>query len=80
MFLIGGIVAGAIIGAMVDEHFIIGGPIGGAIGWIVGNSMESSLSSKEVSRTLLILHYNNTHFYLKERKRVGHFQNQVLKN
>jgi hypothetical protein len=47
MFLIGGIVAGAIIGAMVDEHFIIGGLIGGAIGWIVGNSMESSLSSKE---------------------------------
>jgi hypothetical protein len=47
MFLIGGILVGAIIGLMVDEHFIMGGLIGGAIGWIVGNSMESSLSSKE---------------------------------
>jgi hypothetical protein len=47
MFLIGGIVIGAFIGAMVDEHFIIGGLIGGVIGWIVGNSMESGLSNKE---------------------------------
>jgi hypothetical protein len=47
MFLIGGIVVGAIIGAIADEHFIIGGLIGGAIGWVVGNSMESGLSSKE---------------------------------
>lgn len=47
MFLIGGTVLGATIGAMIDEHFIIGGLIGGAIGWFVGNSMESGISSKE---------------------------------
>lgn len=47
MFLIGGIVLGVIVGAMIDEHFIIGGLIGGAIGWFVGNSMENGISSKE---------------------------------
>jgi hypothetical protein len=47
IFLIGGIVLGALIGAMIDEHFIIGGLIGGAIGWFVGNSKESGISSKE---------------------------------
>jgi hypothetical protein len=47
ILLIGGIIVGAIIGAMADEHFIIGGLIGCAIGWIAGSSMESSLSSKE---------------------------------
>ncbi len=47
IFLIGGIVLGALIGAIIDEHFIIGGLIGGAIGWFVGNSKESGISSKE---------------------------------
>jgi hypothetical protein len=48
MFLIGGIVLGALFGgAMIEKHFIIGGLIGGAIGWFVGNSMESAISSKE---------------------------------
>lgn len=47
LFLIGGIVLGSIIGAMVEDHFIIGGLIGGTIGWLIGNSMESNQSSKE---------------------------------
>lgn len=47
MFLIGGIVMGGLIGAMIDEHYIIGGLIGGVVGWFVGNSMESGQSSKE---------------------------------
>ncbi len=47
MFLVGGVALGGIIGAMIHEHFIIGGIIGGAIGWLIGNSMENFLSSKE---------------------------------
>jgi len=46
-YLLVGLVVGTIIGAMVDEHFIIGGLIGCAIGWLVGKSMERNLSSKE---------------------------------
>jgi hypothetical protein len=60
MFLIHGIVAGAIIGAMIDEHFIIGGFIGCAIGSIAGTLMERSLfrkeSIKEVSDSTLKQH------------------------
>jgi hypothetical protein len=44
---IAGILVGVIIGAMVDEHVIIGGIIGNGIGWIVVRSMASGISSKE---------------------------------
>lgn len=47
MFQIGGVVLGTIIGALADEHFIIGGLIGGVIGCIVGALMKSGLSRKE---------------------------------
>lgn len=46
LFLIGGIIIGAAIGAMIEEHFIIGGLIGAFVGWIVGNSKESDEINK----------------------------------
>ncbi|WP_035671304.1 hypothetical protein [Flavobacterium sp. 83] len=47
LFLFGGIVLGAIIGAMIDEHFFIGGIIGFIFGFVAGNLMESATSNKE---------------------------------
>jgi hypothetical protein len=47
LLFIGGVIFGAIIGALADGHFIIGGIIGCVVGWMVGNLFESSASTKE---------------------------------
>jgi hypothetical protein len=45
-YFIIGIIAGVIIGAIADEHFILGGVIGAGIGWIIGEIYKS----KEISK------------------------------
>jgi hypothetical protein len=45
LFMIIGAVAGVIIGAMADEHFIIGGLLGFGVGWLVGAGKASGVYS-----------------------------------
>lgn len=70
LFLIGGIAVGAIIGALFDEHYIIGGIIGAVVGWIVGNSMESSFSSNEGIKDASVSTLRN-HPLLSQRMKEG---------
>jgi len=42
----GCIIAGAIIGAMIEEHYIIGAIIGAVVGWGAGSSVQNSEVSK----------------------------------
>jgi len=44
--LFAGLILGGIIGAFIDEHFIVGGLIGAFVGWIIGKILESNLASK----------------------------------
>ena len=61
---------GAIIGALFDEHYIIGGIIGAVVGWIVGNSMESSFSSNEGIKDASVSTLRN-HPLLSQRMKEG---------
>lgn len=60
LYMVIGAVVGVIIGAMVDEHFIIGGLLGLGAGWLVGagkaSGVYSSNNIKDDSNSTLATH------------------------